>query len=137
MQWSEVIAPPSSKKLRQFAGLWLVFFVALGLWRAAHGHQGIGGPGLIVLGVVVGGLGVALPAAIRPIYTGWMIAAFPIGWTISLVMLAGLFYLVFTPVAAVFRLMGRDALRRRRPEALGTYWTEHRSEDVREYLRQF
>ena len=35
MQWSDVIAPPSPKKLRQFAGLWLVFFAALGVWRAA------------------------------------------------------------------------------------------------------
>jgi hypothetical protein len=137
MQWSDVVAPPSSKKLRQFGGLWLAFFAGVGLWRMMHGHAGIDGPGVIALGAVVGGLGLVRPGAIRLIYTGWMIAAFPIGWTVSKVMLAGLFYLVFTPVAAVFRLMGRDALRLRRREALGTYWTEHRMADVQEYFRQF
>ena len=137
MQWSEVVAPPSFKKLRQFGGLWLVFFTALGVWRAAHGHSGLAGPGLVALGIVVGGLGLLRPAAIRPIYTGWMIAAFPIGWTISKVMLAGLFYLVFTPVAVVFRLMGRDALRLRRREAVASYWSEHPKADIPDYFRQF
>jgi saxitoxin biosynthesis operon SxtJ-like protein len=137
LQWSEAVAPPSTRKLRQFAGLWLAFFAALGLWRMAHGHQGIDGPGLIALAAAVGGLGLLRPGAIRLIYTGWMIAAFPIGWSVSRIMLAGLFYLVFTPVAAVFRLMGRDALRLRRREALGTYWTEHRMAEVQEYFRQF
>ena len=137
MQWSEVVAPPSSRKLRQFAGLWLVFFAGLGLWRLTRGHAGIDGPGLMVLGVVVGTLGLVRPGAIRLIYTGWMIAAFPLGWTVSRVMLAGLFYLVFTPVAAVFRLMSRDALRLRRPQTMSTYWTEHRMADVQEYFRQF
>jgi hypothetical protein len=66
-----------------------------------------------------------------------MAAAFPIGWTMSRVMLGAVFYVVFTPVAMVFRAMGRDALRLRRPAETTTYWTAHRGADVEEYLRQF
>ena len=36
MQWAEVTARPSLRKLRQFAGLWLVFFCGLALCLTAH-----------------------------------------------------------------------------------------------------
>ena len=36
-----------------------------------------------------------------------MIVAFPIGWAVSHIMLAALFYGLFTPVALVFRTIGR------------------------------
>ena len=88
-------------------------------------------------GVVVGIAGLVKPGAVRPIYSGWMLAAFPIGWTVSQLMLLVLFYLVFTPVAIVFRLMRRDVLRLRRRD-VPAYWVAKpgaaRAED---YFRQF
>jgi hypothetical protein len=78
------------------------------------------------------------PGAVRWLFTGWMIVAFPIGWAVSHIMLAALFYGLFTPVALVFRTIGRDALRLRRDGAAATYWREKKvSGDVRDYLRQF
>jgi hypothetical protein len=77
------------------------------------------------------------PAAIRWVYSGWMIAVFPIGWTISRLMLAGLFYLVFTPVALVFRLIRRDALHVRTPDT-GSFWTpKGGATSADQYFRQF
>ena len=138
MQWAEVVAAPSDKKLRQFAGLWIAFFLGLAAWRGWNGEQGALTWTLAAAAVVVGGLGLALPTAIRPVYRGWMIAAFPIGWTVSRVMLAALFFGVFTPVAAVFKGMRRDALRLRRAEGAGTYWTMEQSpDDLHRYFRQF
>ena len=64
------------------------------------------------LALVVGLLGLVAPRLIRPIYVGWMIAAFPIGWVMSHVVQALILYGLFTPVALVFRLIGRDALYR-------------------------
>ena len=137
MQWSDVIATPKPKLLRQFAGLWLVFFVGLAAARVWRGHNDDWALGLAVVGVLVGVLGLVRPAALRWIYTGWMIAAFPIGWTVSQVMLAVLFYVVFTPVALVFRLMRRDVLGLRRRD-VASYWTVKpgaaRADD---YFRQF
>ena len=66
-----------------------------------------------------------------------MIAAFPIGWTISRLMLAALFYLVFTPMALVFRLMGRDALHLRRGTRIALERPSRRRRSSDQYFRQF
>ena len=137
MQWADITAPPSAKTLRQFAALWLIFFISLGAWRALHQRDGFD-VALVVVGLVVGTLGMARPAAIRWIYTGWMIAAFPIGWTVSQIMLAVLFYAVFTPLAVTFKLIKRDALQLRRRHNAETYWIPKPGiSHVRDYFRQF
>src|SRR5262245_45119203 len=123
MQWSEVTARPSPRTLRQFAGLFLIVFAILAGLRVWRGDTGTATVVLAVVGVVVGVLGLIRPEAIRYVYTGWMIAAFPIGWTISRVIVTVLFYVVFTPFALVFRLTGRDALRLHR-HRLTTYWMD-------------
>jgi saxitoxin biosynthesis operon SxtJ-like protein len=122
MQWSSVIAPPKPTLLRQFAGLFLIVFVGLALWRAWHGQFDLTAKVMAAAGLGVGVVGLVWPAAVRWIYTGWMVVAFPIGWTVSHLMLAVLFYLIFTPVAFVFRAMGRDVLRLRRGTS-ASYWT--------------
>ena len=136
MQWSEAIAAPSRTKLRQFAALCFAFFVGLGLWRLAHGYPRAGAA-MIVAGAVLGGVGLASPKALRPVYTGWMVAAFPVGWTVSRLMLGAVFLLVFTPVAAAFKLIGRDVLRLRQPRTAASYWMPRRSANPADYLRQF
>jgi saxitoxin biosynthesis operon SxtJ-like protein len=136
MQWSDVTAVPQKKTLRQFAGLWLLFFGSLAAWRMWHRQLDAGTEALGLLAVVVGGVGLVRPGAMRWIYTGWMAAAFPIGWTVSRVMLASLFYAVVTPLALVFRLKGRDVLHLRRTQK-GSYWiAKTGTSDVNEYFRQ-
>ena len=137
MQWSEVIKPPPQKMLRQFAGLFLVVFLSLAGWRVWTGNADRWAVALTVLAIGVGVLGLVRPSAVRWIFTGWMIVAFPIGWTISRVALAIVFFLVFTPVALVFRLIGRDELRLRRAHAQSSFWKPKPAPDsVREYFRQ-
>jgi Saxitoxin biosynthesis operon protein SxtJ len=75
---------------------------------------------------------------VRPVFVGWMIAAFPIGWLVSKVLTAALFFTVFTPIALIFRLLGRDALMLRRDPDRPTYWTpKPPTTDPRRYLREF
>ena len=137
MQWSEVIKPPPQKMLRQFAGLFLVFFLGMAGWRAWRGHADEWALALAVLAIGVGLLGLVRPSAVRFIYTGWMIVAFPIGWTISRVALGLVFYAVITPVAYLFRVMRRDELRLRRPDGRASFWKPKPGpESVREYFRQ-
>ena len=137
MQWSDVTKAPSPKMLRQFAGLWLVVFGGLAAWRAWHGQTGLWTDVLAIGAVVVGGLGLIVPAVVRPIYTGWMIVAFPIGWTVSKLVISLMFYLLFTPVAMVFKLMGRDILRLRRGQA-SSYWApKSGARSGQEYMRQY
>ena len=67
-----------------------------------------------------------------------MVAVFPIGWTMSKVIMAVIFYGVFTPVAVLFRLMGRDALHLRRQPNADTYWLpKPQAAGVGQYFRQF
>ena len=138
MQWSEVVKPPKSKLLRQFAGLCLVFFLALAALAVWKGQSTLRIGILAALGLGIGGLGLIKPEAIRLVYTGWMIAAFPIGWTLSRVLMGFMFYVVFTPVALVFRLIGRDTLHLKRRAAGTSNWSaKPGTADVNEYFRQF
>ena len=136
MQWSDVTRAPSPKMLRQFAALFLIVFLGLAGWRWHGGRTDVWTQGMAIVAVVVGAAGLAVPALVRPIYTGWMIAAFPIGWTVSRLALALTFFGVVTPMGWIFRITGRDALMLRR-RAVPSYWSpKTKVADGREYFRQ-
>ena len=138
MQWSDLPLNPSRRTLRQFAGLWIVFFGALACWQGfGRGRVGVA-VALALLAVAVGALGLARPRLIRPIFVGWMVAAYPIGWVISRLLTAVLYYGLFTPVGLLFRLAGRDPLMLRRRADLPSYWLPRpATTDARRYLREF
>ena len=138
MYWSDIPMHPSSRTLRQFAGLWLLFFGMLAAWQGLVRDNLLLAWVLMGLAGTVGPLGLVWPGLLRWIYVGWMIAVFPIGWVVSRVVLAVLFYGVFTPIGLVFRLAGRDPLHRRRPAGRTTYWTpKPMATDPCAYFRQF
>ncbi len=137
MKWSDIQFQPTKKVLRQFAAAWLVFLLAWAAHQLARGHQ----QAALILGalaLVVGGLGLLVPTAIRWIYVGCMLVAFPVGWVVSLVMLALMFYCLITPVALFFRLRGRDLLHRAPPRDGSSFWTtKSLPQEVRRYFRQY
>ena len=138
MRWSDIQFDPPLKVLRQFAGLWLIIFGGLALWEILkQGRIGFGGI-LAVLALTIGPMGLIRPAWVRFIYVGWMVLAFPIGWTMSQVILATMFFGLFTPLGFAFRLLKRDALHRGRRPELESCW-EHKpaSTDLRSYFKQF
>jgi hypothetical protein len=138
MKRGDISFDPTPKALRQFAGAWLVFLLAAGTHQSlVRGHRQLG-LAMVVLAVVVGVLGLIRPSAIRWLFIGLMVLAFPIGWVVTQVMLALMFYGVITPVAALFRLKGRDPLRRRLDAEKASYWMDKETpEDPRTYFRQY
>ena|ERR1051326_2432370 len=138
MKWGDIPFDPTRKMLRQFAAAWLVFLLAAGAHQSlARGRHQLGLV-MMVLAVVVGVLGLVCPSAIRWLFIGLMVLAFPIGWVVTQVMLALMFYVVITPVALVFRLMGRDPLHRKPDGGKVSYWTDKETpEDPRTYFRQY
>jgi hypothetical protein len=129
---------PSIRTLRQFAGLWILFFGGLAAWKAFGSDSTTAALVLAALAATIGPLGLAYPAAIRPVFVGWMTIAFPIGWVVSHLLLLILFCVFFTPLALVFRVIGRDALSRRPDFAKETYWTAKPvAADPSNYFRQF
>ena len=63
---------------------------------------------ITAIGGCIGVAGLLLPWTIRPLFVGLMVLTAPIGWAVSQVFLAVVFFGVFTPIAMVFRLLGRD-----------------------------
>lgn len=130
----EINWQPSRKDLRIFAVLQVVFF-AICAWLFLGASTAI-----VVLSVsaTVGVAGLALPRLIRPIYLAWMVAVFPIGWVVSHVILAAIYYFVFTPIGLVMRLFGRDAMQRKFEPDRASYWIPRpQEESTRRYFRQF
>ena len=129
---------PSDKELRWF-GLMLLVFVAivgaLARWQFASPD------GARLVWTAGGGLAavyLVAPPLRRWIFLGWVYAAFPIGWTVSHLVLAAIYYLVFMPIGLVLRLTKGDPLERRLDRSASTYWTPHTpSRDVRRYFRQY
>ena len=138
MQWSDIQFHPPSKTLRQFAGLCLVFFGGLAAWQGILWGRTLVAIILAALALITGSLGLLWPQLMRPLYVGWMVVAFPIGWVVSQTLLAMMFYGLFTPIAIIFRLIGRDPLHRTRRSGLETYWSHKPSAaDPRRYFKQF
>jgi Saxitoxin biosynthesis operon protein SxtJ len=138
MRWSDIQFDPPRRTLRQFAWLWLAFFGGMALWQAlVKAHIALGLT-LAALALIVGSLGLARPEAIRFIYVGWMVLAFPIGWTVSQIILAVMFFGLFTPFGLVFRLIGRDPLQRTRRSDTKSYWQPKPTPtDLKRYFKQF
>jgi hypothetical protein len=73
-------------------------------------------------------------------------AVFPIGWTVSLLLLAAIYYLVLTPIGLAQRAVGRDALRLRKdhsarspqsPQSPQSYWVPYEPpENAERYFGQ-
>jgi hypothetical protein len=138
MNWSDLPRNPSPRTLRQFGLLGLLILGGLAAWRlASHGP----GPGAAVLGVVallLGILGLAAPRWLRPIFVGWMMLAFPVGWLLSQLALALVYYGVLTPIGLALRATGRDPLALRKPPDARSYWVPKSTpHDVRRYFRQY
>jgi hypothetical protein len=129
---------PDERMLRHFAILWVIFFGGLAAWNQFYSHRETLAMALAVLSVTVGPIGLVWPRAIRPVFLVWMILAYPIGWTVSRLVLGVLFYGLFTPIGVVFRLIGRDELGLKKQPAAASYWQQKRpADDKAQYLRQF
>ena len=135
---------PTERQLRQF-GVAALFMLPLFAWLL----RGWPGPatwqggdtalvgGFASAGVVLATLGVVYPRALRFVYLGLTLVVFPIGLVVSELILLSVFALVFTPVALVFRLIGRDALDRTIRRDSESYWRPKQStSDPRDYFRQ-
>lgn len=138
MLWSDVNFHPGVKTLRQFAALATLFLLVAGGWQLAVHSRLTLALILAALAVVIGVVAIAAPPALRWLFVGLTLAAFPLGWLMSWIVLGGLYYLVFTPIAVWFRLTGRDALDRRYSELADSYWVEKPPvREMRRYFRQY
>lgn len=131
---------PSPAKLRQFGFAGAVFgllMAALWCWR----HGWTWGTTATVWCAVAGAfllLALAAPTLLRWPFVGMSLVTFPIGWVLSWVLTAIVYFVVLTPIALILRLWKRDALGRRPapPGATESFLTARPpAPPVRQYLR--
>lgn len=129
---------PSQKELKWFAALQVLFFTLVA-WVCYKGTGNDFWPGvLLFVSLTVGVLGWAMPALMKKVYVVWMIAVYPIGWTISHVLLAAIFYTLVTAIGLIMRGIGRDPLQRRFDKSASSYWQRREApKSTSRYFRQF
>jgi hypothetical protein len=135
---------PPDRQLRQFG---LIAFFALpllgwlflgrpwgGSWDArATTVLGV----LFAVGSIAAVAAIIRPQALRLPFVVACLAAFPIGMVVGELMLAVIYFLVFTPVAVLFRTVGRDALGLRIDKSHDSYWQpKRRPKGPASYFRQ-
>ncbi len=129
---------PSRNELRFFAGLQLVFFAIVAC--LLYMRFGWTTPAVVILPIsaLLAIVGAIWPAVLNPMYVIWMAAAFPIGWVVSHLLMAMIFYLLVTPVGLIMRLLGRDPLDSKFDKNANSYWKQRETRDSMDrYFRQY
>jgi hypothetical protein len=129
---------PPKEMLRSFGVLLAIFVVIFGVlvwWRTGRLETG---RMIWIAGGVLTVIYWLIPPVRRLVFVGWMYAAFPIGWTISHLLLAAIFYGVVTPIGWILRASGRDPLFRSFDRSAKSYWVpRERPDDIGRYFRQY
>ena len=134
----QINTAPSRRDLAIFGLIWVVFFGIIGM--IVLGHGGSTTAAYVIWGLAVGvpALGMLVPGFLRLVYVGMAYLAFPIGFVLSHVILALVYYGVMTPTGLLMRLFGYDPMHRRFDPGAETYWTKGDEEaSVERYFRQF
>jgi hypothetical protein len=118
---------PAPHILRQFAyiaivGVPLVALLILklcGVFEWSHPAM-LAAAGVGLVQALLFMLGVKIVT--HAVYVVLMVVAMPIGFVLSHVLIAAIYYLVITPIGLIFRLIGRDAIGRKLDPKAASYW---------------
>ena len=135
----EINTDPTGRQLNQFGFIWMGFVAFFGVIAFLKFHNPSLARGLWVAAVVVPMVGWVFPRFMRWVFLGMSYLAFPIGFVVSHVVLAVVYYLVLTPIGLLTRLFGYDSMKRRFDPEAKSYWVERSAEgvDPKRYFRQF
>jgi hypothetical protein len=139
MAMIEINWHPKRRELRWFAGLWFPLFwgiVGGMIWRAT-GSLSV--PLAVwVPAALLAVVGTIWPRLIRPLFIGMTIAVLPIGFVISHILMAVIYFGLVTPLGLVMRLLRFDPMQRRADPNAETHWIElPPPAEKSRYFRQF
>ena len=129
---------PTPHELRVFGLLLGPFFGLVGaivLWRAGSWTVTIACWTVALLSAIMYH---CMPSIRRPMYMAWMAIMYPIGWAVTHLLLALVYYGWVTPIGLLMRLFGHDPMRRRVNRRAGSHWIRRKPiEDVSRYFKQY
>jgi hypothetical protein len=112
---------PSRSQLLQFGVAWALFFggaAALAAWR---GSPALAWP-LGALAIVLPLVGSVFPSVLRVLFVAVSLVTFPIGFAVSQVILAVVYFLVLTPIGLVLRWLKPGFFPTAPDKSLPTHW---------------
>ena len=128
----------TKKQLRTFGFALSIFLGIIGLIHFIKGNtpQNLwfwGAAGVVFLTTLL------VPILIKPIYRVAIFFAHILGWINTRLILGLIYYLLFTPISLIMKLIGRDALNRKFDKKAITYWNIRERTPIpkEQYLRQF
>lgn len=138
MKLIEVNHNPTRRQLVVFGIIWLAAFALAG--RIALNQTGSAVIATVVWCMAIGvpAIGWAWPEFLRIVYIGLAYATMPIGFVVSCLLMAVIYYLMITPMGLLKRMVGGDPIRRRFDRSAETYWRPREQDDrPARYFRQF
>lgn len=136
MHLADIPTNPSKRFLRQFAAGSVVFLGLIGTAWWFRGHS-LAAFVIWAVGGSIGLAGLVYPRSLRWVYVAIALAALPIGFVVSTVILLATYLLALTPIGCIMRLLGRDSLARRFDPSAASYWQTRAEPPTKRYFRQF
>ena len=139
MNWHQISSSATTKQIRQFGLLVGMVLIAIGSWQL---YRQIYTTTRIILWVIGGFLfvsGLLWPKILKPFYILWMFLAHILSWINTRIILGLIFYLIFTPIGLIMRLIKRDPLQRKIDQEVDSYWMQReKPKNIKEHFeRQF
>jgi len=128
---------PDRKMLQQFGWLCLVIFGSIAVTGFVKSGLNPISIGLTAAAVIGGTCSWLRPELLKWVFVTWIILAFPIGWIMTKILLAVMYFGVFTPIGVILRVAGKDSLRLKRPPPGGFWQDRPVLVDLRRYFRQY
>ncbi len=127
----------SKKSLRKFALLVGGVLILISLWLFFRRRSEVIRFVILGVGSLLVLIGILFPHVLKGVYRVWMGVAFAIGWVVSRILLAILFYVVVTPAGFVARLTGKKFLDLNFREKKSSYWIPKKHDRQNNYEKMY
>ena len=130
--------PATKKQLRTFGIALSILLAIIGLINFLKGnvthYQWLWSAAILVFLITI-----IVPIVIKPVYRAAIFFAHVLGWINTRLILGIIYYLMFTPISLVFKIIKKDLLDRKFDNQAKTYWNTNFQKIVNkeQYLKQF
>lgn len=117
---------PKKNDLKNFALIWSLIFLTISLIPLFNGNEIR--VWALSAAFVFGGIAFTKPSFLSTFYNVWIKIGEFMGNIISKVIIVILFYGIFTPIALILKLLGKDLLGKKLDQKSTSYWIKRESQ---------